>query len=63
MSVSDLTCSENVAYDTVRRAVKRSTQANVSCSEIVAYTTVSKTDDSIQNPCTSLAAIYEEVQV
>ena len=62
-SVSDLACSENVAYDTVGSTVKRSTQANVPCSKNVAYATVIKTDDSIQNPCTSHAAVYEEVQL
>ena len=61
--MSDLSCSENVAYDTVGSTVKRSKQANVSCSENIAYATVSKTHDSIRNPCSSHAAVYEEVQV
>ena len=61
--MSDLSCSENVAYDTVGNTVKRSTQANVLCSENIAYATVNNTEDSLQNKCTSHAAVYEEVQV
>ena len=63
--MSDLTCSENVAYDTVGSTVQRGAQISVSCSENIAYATVNKTDDSIQNECTSpmYAAVYEEMQV
>ena len=61
--MSHLSCSENVACDTVGNTVKKSTQANVPCSENVAYATVNKTEDNIQNKCTSHAAVYEEVQV
>ena len=61
--MSHLTCSENVAYDTVGNTVKRSTQANVPCSENVAYATVSKTEGSVQATRTSVAAVYKEVQV
>ena len=60
--MSHLSCSENVAYDTVGNAVK-STQANVPCSENVAYAAVIKKEDNVQNPCTSHVAVYEEVQV
>ena len=62
-TMSDVTCPENVAYDTVGNTVKRSTQANVPCSENIAYATVDKTEDSTQNKRTSHAAIYKEVQV
>ena len=61
--MSHLSNTENVAHDTVGNTVKRSKQANVPCSENVAYATVNKTEDSIQNKCTSHAAVYEEVQV
>ena len=61
--MSHLSCSENVAFDTVGNTVKWATQTNVPCSENVAYTTVNKTEDTIQNKCTSHAAVYEEVQV
>ena len=60
-----LSCSENVAYETVGSTVERSTQANVSCSENVAYATVNKSEDNIENKCTGLkhVAVYEEMQV
>ena len=61
--MSHLTCSENVAYDTVGNIVKRLTQTNVPCSENVAYATVNKTEGNVQNRCTNHAAVYEEVQV
>ena len=61
--MSHLSCSENVAYDTVGSTVKRSTQANVPCSENVAYATAIKKEDSNQNKRTSHAAVYEEVRV
>ena len=62
--MNHLSCSENEAYDTVGKAVKRSTQANVPCSENIAYAiyTVIKKEDNIQNTQTSHAAVYEEVQ-
>ena len=61
--MSHLTCSENVAFDTVGSTVKRSTPANVPCSKNVAYATVNETEDNIQNEHTSHAPVYEEVQV
>ena len=62
-TTSDLTCSENVAYDTVWNIVKMSTPTNVPCCENVAYATVINKEDKIQITCTSHAAVYEEVQV
>ena len=64
-TMSDLTCSENVAYDTVGNTGKRSTQGTVPCSKNVAYATVTKTEDNIQNIRTGPkhAAVYEEVEV
>ena len=56
-------CSENMAYNTVGNTVKRSTQANVPCSKNVAYATVNKAEDNVQNPCSSHAAVYLDVQV
>ena len=61
--MSHVTCSENVAYDTVGSTMKKSTQMNVPCSDNVAYANVIKKEDNLQNTCTSHAAIYEEVQV
>ena len=52
-----------MAYDTVDNTVKGSTQDNVPCFENVAYANVNKTEDTIQNKCTSHASAYEEVHV
>ena len=62
-TMSHLSCSENVAYDTVGNTVKRSTQANVLCSKNVAYATVTKTEETILSKGTSHASAYKEVQV
>ena len=62
-SMSHLSCSENVAYDTVGSTEKKSTQVNVPCSKNVAYATVSKIEGNIKNKCSSHAADYEEMQV
>ena len=61
--MSHLSCSENVAYDTVGSTVKRSKQANVPCAENVAYANVNKIDGNIENKCSSHVADYEEMQV
>ena len=61
--MNHLSCSENVAYDTVGNTVNKSTQTDVPCNENIAYATVKKKEDSIQNTCASHAAVYEEVQV
>ena len=60
-----LSCSENVAYDTVGSTVKRSTQANVPCSENVAYATVNKAEYNIQNIRIGPKhpAVYEQAEV
>ena len=44
-----LTCSENVAYDTVGDAVKKSTHANVPYSENVVYVIFNKTEVNTKN--------------
>ena len=61
--MSRLSCSENVAYDTVGNTVKRPAQTKVPCLENVAYATINKAEDNVQNPCTSHAALYLELQV
>ena len=62
-TTSRLSCSENMAYDTVESTVKTSTQANLPCSENVAYATALKKEGNDQNKRTSHADVYEEVRV
>ena len=59
----NLTCSENVAYDTVGNILQMSTQANMTWSENIAYaTTVNTTkQDSSEDTSTSLTVVYDEV--
>ena len=61
----DLSCSENVAYDTVGSTVKTSTPANMPCSKNVAYATVNKTEDNRQSIRIEpkQATVYEEAEV
>ena len=41
----NLTCSENVAYDTASNTLRMSSQAKVTCTENIAYSTVKKPKD------------------
>ena len=62
LTSADITCSENVAYDTVGNTVKTSTQAKVTCTENTAYATLSnETQDT--NTSTSHNAGYDELQL
>ena len=59
----DLTCSENMAYDTVGSTLKMSAQAEMTCSEISAYASVSNTKEDITITSSSHSAVYDEVQL
>ena len=58
----NLTCSENVAYDSTENTLRMSRQANVACSDNIAYTTVNTLErNSMEVTSTSHAAVYDEV--
>ena len=61
-SPDNLTCSENVAYDTASSTLKISSQAKVPCSKNIAYATVTVTmADSTSKTTTRHSAVYDEV--
>ena len=59
----NLTCSGNVAYDTVSNTLKMSSQAKVTFSENMAYGTVEENmkDTATKTTATHTTAVYEEV--
>lgn len=63
LASANVTCSENVAYDTTENALQISTPANMTCSENVAYATVTRTREDTTNTSTSHTPVYDEVQL
>ena len=61
----NLSCSENVAYDTVGSTIKVSAQDSMTCTKNIAYATVRETisNDPFKITTTSHTAVYEEVSV
>ena len=60
---SNLSCSENVAYDTVGNTFRISPQTNVNCSENTAHgtTTNFQKKDSVGTTSIGHTAVYDEV--
>ena len=61
MNIQDnLTCSENVAYDSLSNTLKMSSQFKVTCSENIAYATVEKVrEEHKKNTTTSHTAMMK----
>ena len=61
-SQGNLTCSENVAYDTASNTLRMSSQAKVTCTENIAYSTVQEPkDDTMKITPASCTVTYDEV--
>ena len=61
---NNLSCSKNVAYDTVGGTIKMSTQDNMTCSENIAYTTAKQVKkDDLRASATSSKPVYDEVSL
>ena len=59
-----ISCPENIAYDTASNTLRMSSQANVTCTENIAYVTVVEKSEHIRATGNNNSSpIYDEVAI